>query len=490
MKYIIRKYLVRDESADIILADCNSDNCLLPVLIKTVLPKSIDDIYDRLCMARELKHQGIQTILDIGTCGKPSNRKHFIASKYTPGITLTQLLQKIACCKKNLPQPLVLHIINNLCEVFEYLHDGRSEDYIPHGNICPDNVFITFDGDVLLIDTGIADLVTHRYDGISIISNQQTSFTHEDVFKGKGWKKRHEIYSLGLLLLCMLIGYNHFMGFCNQDGTHKLDSPSRFFPSIPADLNRIIVRAIGNKSFGYYARYSNIREFSNDLLNFSISQGIGFNKDTTAITIYALFFDSKEIPTQLRYLLQERIIDYCKNGNDKSIKLLLSNCFDNIPELSNREEVIFEVSVTNPINSKASPLVTPITRTDSIQPPQLSIPYDLHLPLPEILGSGLAKETKALKKSSESSLPQNTSESSLHAVNSFSSIILDKSPGLLNTIISESYSKSDHDIFTSDIQQSSTEDISFSAIRTQNKINENKEDHPFSKLLLKEKAHT
>jgi serine/threonine protein kinase len=126
---------------------------------------------------------------------------------------------------------------------------------MPHGNICPDNIFITFDGRILMIDSGFADLVRFRYDGVSIIPNTFSIFSHEDIKKGKRWKKRYEIYSLGLLLLCMLIGYNHFMGFYNQDDTHKLESPSRFFPSIPSDLNRIIVRCIGNKTFGRNARY-------------------------------------------------------------------------------------------------------------------------------------------------------------------------------------------------------------------------------------------
>ena len=136
---------------------------------------------------------------------------------------------------------------------------------MPHGNICPDNIFITFDGRILMIDSGFADLVRFRYDGVSIIPNTFSIFSHEDIKKGKRWKKRYEIYSLGLLLLCMLIGYNHFMGFYNQDDTHKLESPSRFFPSIPSDLNRIIVRCIGNKTFGRNARYGDVQEFIRSL---------------------------------------------------------------------------------------------------------------------------------------------------------------------------------------------------------------------------------
>ena len=80
------------------------------------------------------------------------------------------------------------------------------------------------------------------------------------------------------------------MGFYNQDDTHKLESPSRFFPSIPSDLNRIIVRCIGNKTFGRNARYGDVQEFISDLNDITAPSNIYYDNDVTAITIYALFF--------------------------------------------------------------------------------------------------------------------------------------------------------------------------------------------------------
>lgn len=496
MKYRKRKVLAKNGSAEIILADYNLENNVLPVLIKTVLPNDLEFFYDRIRLAQSLNHPGIQQIVDFGTGGNQSNRKHYISCKHSEGITLTQLLQKMACCKKNLPLPLVIHIISSLCDTLEYLHHDNSAKFIPHGNICPDNVFITFSGEVLLIDTAIADLVTHRYDGTVLIPNNKNLFHHEDVINGKEWKKRHEIYSIGLMLLCTLIGYNHFMGFYNQNDTHKISSPSRFFPSIPADINRIIVRAIGNKPFGRYSKYSSIREFNNELISFASRTGIRFDKEITAITIYSLFSDSKEIPSQLRYLLQERAIDYCKRGNDNAIRVLLNhNLLDN--KAFEPEEVLIELSNINYESHDATdkkqnlPKDFAVIQAEQILPPQLSIPYDdLHLPAPE--GNHPVQQVPI---SINTHSHKTNLETTTHPIEPFSSIIINKTPALLrnlhignkdNSFTKTSQNKQDNIVNENMAQQQ----IAFSAIRLKSSRAEGKDEHPFSKLLLKEKTHT
>lgn len=486
MRYNNQKILARNKSAEIILAAYNSGKDEQTVLIKTVLPEEIEPIYDRLCYARELLHPGIQPIVEFGKCGKRSNTRHYVACEYTPGVTLTQLLQKLSCCKKNLPLPLVLHILSGISETVEYLHKHSTSSFMPHGNICTDNVFITFDGRILMIDSGYADLVRFRYDGISIIPNTFTIFSHEDVKKGKCWKKRYEIYSLGLLLLCMLIGYNHFMGFYNQDDTHKLESPSRFFPSIPSALNRIIVRCIGHKTFGRNARYGDIQEFIGDLNDITTSCNIHYDKDVTAITIYALFFDSEQIPHQLHSLLWERMIDYCKRGTDNSIKLLLNNTFENLESTFCPRERSFEVTIPEQINieessDKIHSIIKSQKESDFILPPPPPMPDFL---LPE------HKEMAGVENSSiiTGKKQQPGSEKS---VNAFSSLILGRNSDLARTENHDNcFTVSDHDNNHEFLLDKNNEDyISFSPIRLK-KLNENTIGHPFSNLLLKEKLHT
>lgn len=494
MKYNNQKILVRNESAEIILAAYNTGKSEQAVLIKTVLPKDIDSIYDRLCHSRELFHPGIQPIIEFGKCGKSSNFKHYVTCEHTPGITLTQLLQRLSSCKKNLPQPLILHIISSISETIEYLHNQPVADFVPHGNICPDNILITFSGEILMIDTGIADLVTFRYDGVSMIPNTHTIFSHEDIAQGKEWKKRHEIHSLGLLLLCMLIGYNHFMVFYNQGETHKIESPSQFFPSIPAELNRIIVKAIGNKPFGRYARYSSIQEFISDLHSYSSLCNISFSRDITATTIFALFFDSEQIPHQLHFLHYERMIDYIKKGSDNAIKLLLNSGLESMQSLNVIKEQNFETTVSEHQIIK-EPVIKPEAvidkqmKIESVIPPQLTIPdVDQHLPLPQ--NDAESDETIMVE---ENQLQQRTnpdlkpfSQRSIHA---FSSIIIDKSPELLKalTVQSDGIFSEQNSVkaVTPCSLKTIHEQASFSAIRLRKNLNENTNEHPFSKLFLK-----
>jgi hypothetical protein len=482
MRYNNQKILARNKFAEIILAAYNTGKNEQSVLIKTVLPEEIEPIYDRLCYARELLHPGIQPIVEFGKCGKRSHTRHYVACEYTPGVTLTQLLQKLSCCKRNLPLPLVLHILSSISETVEYLHKHSSSSFMPHGNICPDNIFITFDGRILMIDSGFADLVRFRYDGVSIIPNTFSIFSHEDIKKGKRWKKRYEIYSLGLLLLCMLIGYNHFMGFYNQDDTHKLESPSRFFPSIPSDLNRIIVRCIGNKTFGRNARYGDVQEFISDLNDITAPSNIYYDNDVTAITIYALFFESEQIPHQLRCLLWERMIDYCKRGTDNSIKLLLNNTIENLESSFYPQERSFEVTIPERINiEESSDKIHSVINIRNGNDLIVSSPsFTPESPLPEHKEMTEAEVTgKRLQPGSEK------------CVNAFSSIILARNSNLTRTENhNDCLTVSDHNNnkgFLSD--KSNQHYISFSPIRLK-KLNDNTREHPFSNLILKENLHT
>lgn len=487
MRYNNQKILARNKSAEIILAAYNSGKDEQAVLIKTVLPEEIDPIYDRLCHVRELLHPGIQPIVEFGKCGKPSRTRHYVACKHTPGVTLTQLLQKLASCKKNLPLPLVLHILSTVSETIEYLHKHSPSPFMPHGNICPDNVLITFNGRILLIDSGFADLVRFRYDGNSIIPNTHTIFSHQDIKKGKCWKKHYEIYSLGLLLLCMLIGYNHFLFFYNQQDAHKLDSPSHFFPSIPSELNKIIVRCIANKTFGRCARYGNIQEFISDLNNITASCSIDYDKDITAITIFALFFDSEQIPLQLRCLLWERMIDYCKRGNDNSIRLLLNNTIERLKIANFPMDSSFEVTIPEPINIEKSSDKTFLydkKKDDQESPasPPLIIPAPAmpeHKEMTEPENGLIFIDKNKLQPSSEKN------------VNAFSSIIVEKISDTSETENHNSqFTVSD---YCDESLLSSKRDhyfTSFSSIRLNKTIEESSKEHPFSKLLLKENLHT
>lgn len=484
MRYYNQKILARNKSAEIILADYNNGKDKQEVLIKTVLPEEIDPIYDRLSYVRDLLHPGIQPVVEFGKCGKRTHTRHYVSCKYTPGITLTQLLQKLSCCKKNLPLPLVLHIISGISETIEYLHKHSPSTLIPHGNICPDNIFITFDGKILLVDSGFADLVRFRYDGVSIVPNTHTIFSHEDVKKGKSWKKRYEIYSLGLLLLCMLIGYNHFMGFYNQDDTHKLESPSRFFPSIPSGLNRIIVRSIGNKTFGRNARYGDIQEFIGDLNDITSSCNIRYDQDITSITIFALFIDTEQIPLQLRSLLWERMIDYCKRGTDNSVKLLLNNTIENLESTYNSLESYFEVSVPEEINIEvSSDKICSSNKTGMGNDPIVSYPEKVSdLSLPEHKEINEAENSRTI--TGEKLQPG--SEKSFSA---FSSIILGRDSDLTGTENRDTVSdQGSNKRFLPDKRDQNY--ISFSSIRLKKSLKENAKEHPFSKLLLKENLHT
>jgi serine/threonine protein kinase len=329
MKYAIKKVLARNDAADILIADFHNNNNVTPVIIKSVLPDIQGDLKVRIDTARRLSHPCIQELVEYGHFQKDGIKKAYLASRYNPGVTLTQLLERLALQKLSVPYAFIIHIINSLCEAMGYTHEMSSRDgkndFVPHGNICPDNIFITFDGNVFLVDTGIADIVKYRYNGNGIVTNDITLFAHPDILQGADWNRKYELYSLGVLLLCMSIGNDSFNEIFNIPDSQKiLNAPKKYFP-VPGRLEHVILRSTGNKLFGTNSKFTTVKEFCAQVLDFAKSKKIDYGKKTTGMLVYALFCDSEEIPSYLHNFFNVFIDDYVAHGDDTAICQILKH---------------------------------------------------------------------------------------------------------------------------------------------------------------------
>ncbi|MBD3317843.1 MAG: hypothetical protein GF344_18825 [Chitinivibrionales bacterium] len=175
----------------------------------------------------------------------------------------------------------------SLCDALIYSHgffDTTSKEFIPHGNLSPDFIQISPDGDISIADMGIGDIVKYTYDGSYLIENKNNLFLHPDVKLGKKYQRRHEIYSLGKLILSMLVGYSNFLAY-NGDMTmlKRIKNGGNF-----ADINRlgkIIKRLISKR----YIPAQDVREM---LISYIREEGIRLRKETAAQVVRELSIGS------------------------------------------------------------------------------------------------------------------------------------------------------------------------------------------------------
>ena len=149
------------------------------VAIKKILPHLSDEgnlvkaFIDEAKLAALLQHENIVQIYDFGNM----NGEYFIAMEYLFGKDLRKLTYKAK--EKGVPFDLenILYVISRVCAGLDYSHNLKDLQGKPlniiHRDINPQNIFITYEGQVKIIDFGIAKAASHN------------STTHEGLIKGK-----------------------------------------------------------------------------------------------------------------------------------------------------------------------------------------------------------------------------------------------------------------------------------------------------------------
>lgn len=311
MVYKIKKVIARNLYSEVMIGECCNDSQSHNVIIKTVLPPVFGNVLERLTLAKSLQHCGIPKLVDFGECCDRGTKKYYTTNMHFTGITLTQLLQRLAVLKLKLPLSVALHIISSISDILQYTHHFQTEKsgFVPHGNICPDNVLISFDGSVFLTDTGIADLVTYRYNGTGLVKNEHTIFSHPDIHGGKASKRRHEFYSLGILFLCMLKGNDEFLLCMDKLQREKNSSLTAIFSSLEPGVDKILTVLTGERGSGAPALSDNIEEVKSCIGCYIQNNGIVNGKNQCMLLLYALFNDVLQIPDNIQSKVDNELVN-------------------------------------------------------------------------------------------------------------------------------------------------------------------------------------
>lgn len=181
------------------------------------------------------------------------NNTSYIVMEYVPGITLQQKVDSEG--KMSIPE--AINCIGQLAEAVSYIHDK----HVLHRDIKPDNVMLTPDNRVVLVDFGSArEFVNDE------VQNQTAILTHGyapiEQYSSNGKKGNYtDIYALGGVFYFALTGEKP------MDATTRtydeIKSPKDLNPDIPEAVNNTIMKAMAMKPED---RYQTVRDFMVDLV--------------------------------------------------------------------------------------------------------------------------------------------------------------------------------------------------------------------------------
>jgi serine/threonine protein kinase/tetratricopeptide (TPR) repeat protein len=204
--------------------------------------------------ASALNHSNITTIHDIDQV----EDQCFICMEYIEGKSIKDLMKE-----KTLSVKEILEIA---IQVGEGLNAAHRKDIV-HRDIKSDNIMLTREGTVKIMDFGLAKLkgATQLTKPGSTLGT--VTYMSPEQTKGKGVDQRTDIWSLGVVLYEMLTGQLPFKGDYEQAVIYCIlnENPeplTSFRTDIPTNLEQVVDKALEKDQT---RRYQNIQEILQDL---------------------------------------------------------------------------------------------------------------------------------------------------------------------------------------------------------------------------------
>ncbi|MDR0965144.1 MAG: protein kinase [Myxococcales bacterium] len=227
------------------------------IIIKKILPTLVQegDFVQRFVAEAkilvQLHHGAIAQIFDMGI----ENDSYYIAMEFVDGKDLRKLLSRTLEKRSRLPAGLALHIIVRILDALAYAHrktmnDGAELNLV-HRDISPQNILISYEGEVKLIDFGLAKSSTAQQQKTragmvvgKIFYMAPEQALHEVV------DKRSDLYAAGVCLYEMLAGKNPFdtgasaLMLMHQVANPDIPSIRKVRPDLPLALEQLLKKAL------------------------------------------------------------------------------------------------------------------------------------------------------------------------------------------------------------------------------------------------------
>ena len=189
------------------------------VAIKKILPHLADNeqfiamFADEAKLAAQLSHPNIIHIFDLG---KIEAGGYFIAMEHVDGRDLRGILQTAREVATPIPVPLAIYIASKIASALDYAHRRRDADGrelgIVHRDVSPQNILISYEGDIKLCDFGIAKAASKASTTQSGALKGKVQYMSPEQAWGRPIDRRSDLFSLGSVLFEMLTGEPLFRG--------------------------------------------------------------------------------------------------------------------------------------------------------------------------------------------------------------------------------------------------------------------------------------
>lgn len=221
-------------------------------------PDFVQMLVDEAKLSVQLQHANIVQTFDLGRV----DEQYYIAMELIDGIDLYKLLRRASEHEIDFPFEVAAFIAAEVAQGLDYAHrkrDARGRPLkIVHRDVSPQNVLVSFDGEVKIVDFGIAKAAMRgQQTAAGVIKGKYYYMSPEQAW-GDPIDARTDIFSAGILLYEMLVGQMLYM---EEDLEKLLDvvrkaqiaPPSAQRMGVPRELEAVVMRCLKKRADDRFA---------------------------------------------------------------------------------------------------------------------------------------------------------------------------------------------------------------------------------------------
>lgn len=233
-------------------------------------PSVLAMFLDEARIAARLSHPNVvQTFEVIHEEGR-----EIIVMEYLDGYTLNELLSRSRKHGSPLPRSLHLRALSESLKGLHYAHEGKDFDGTPldlvHRDFSPHNIFVTFDGQVKVLDFGVAKAGTQSNKTEFGTFKGKVRYMPAEQLSGHSVDRRADIFAIGAIVWEACIGERLWRKHSDVEVmsavlSGKIPMPKEVNPDVPDALDAICRKAM---AFRPEDRYANCLEIQADIERF------------------------------------------------------------------------------------------------------------------------------------------------------------------------------------------------------------------------------
>ena len=267
------------------------------VAVKRILPSIAEDeefilmFVDEAKIAVQLTHANIAQIFDLGKV----DDSYFIALEYIHGKDLRAIFNRARSRNERVPIAMACYAVMKLCEGLDYAHNKRDAFgqflNLVHRDVSPQNILVSYDGEVKIIDFGIAKAAGKAGKTQAGILKGKFGYMSPEQVQGLEIDRRSDVFGVGIVLYELLTGERLFVAetdFATLEKVRKVDiaPPSHFNRQIPEELEQIVLKALARDRD---QRHQTAMQLHDELQAFMYASGNFFARRDLSLYMHRVF---------------------------------------------------------------------------------------------------------------------------------------------------------------------------------------------------------